>query len=273
MVDFRMEELELRMLETVVWAGLYTLILLGVGWVIGSWSERTWFKILLLPGTLLGAMIQALSALVCVGSIKAVHFFRDHKPFLELEQSRLPYFGGGLRVLLAHLFLFTVFFFVVSEAAAVAEVDVHALHLPELCVEEVLDGDVEITAGLYLAEARDWVADVSRRPLVALVILYLAVALFSALKMTASEWRCGAFVLLAIGCIGYVGIGYGMGFRTFSRGWWASWLYFPQWWELFSLFVTLSVLSLCFLTCVRLVTVLIRRTLAMECLKKSCRRP
>jgi len=257
------------MLQTVIWIGLYTLILLGVGWAIGSWSERTWFKVLVLPGTLLGAVIQALSAFACIGSIKAVHFFRDRKPFLEVEQSRLPFLGGGLRVLLAHLLLFTVFLFLVSEAEAVAKVDAHALHLPDLCAEEILEGDVEIEAGPYLLETRDWVAGVSRRPVVALMILYLAVALFSSLKMTGKEWRCATLALLAIGAVAYIGVWFGVGFRTFSRGWWAGWFYFPQWWELFSLFVTLSVLSLCFLILARLVTVSIQRTLSTKRSKKK----
>jgi hypothetical protein len=259
------------MLQTVIWIGLYTLVLLGVGCVVGSWAERTWFKLLLLPGTLLGAAIQAASAVVCVGSIKAVHFFRDHKPFLEIEQSRLPYFGGGLRVLVAHLFLFTVFLLLISEAEAVAKVDTHALHLPDFCAEDLLAGEADIEAGPYLCETRDWVGGLSRRPVVALVILYLAVALFSSLKMTGREWRCGALALLAVGSIVYIGGWFGVGFRTFSRGWWAGWFYFPQWWELFSLFLTLAVLSLCFLTLARLVTVSIQRTVGTQPSKKKPR--
>ena len=201
---------------------------------------------------MLAAVIQAFSALVSVGAIKKVHYFEDGKPFIELDLRRLPYLGGGLCVLLTHLLLFAVFFQVASTSAAIAEVNAHAFHLPEVGTEELLAGELAIDAGTYLSEARDWFGAVSRRPVLGLLILYISAALFAPLKLTVREWLSGAFALLLLGCVVYIAAGFGVGFRAFSRGWWATMYYFPEWWEIFSLFVTLALLCLVTVTTLRL---------------------
>lgn len=46
------------MLHLVAWVAIYTLVLWAVVGLIKPLRDRTWFKMLFLPGTLVAAMIQ-----------------------------------------------------------------------------------------------------------------------------------------------------------------------------------------------------------------------
>jgi hypothetical protein len=232
------------MLHLIVWVAVYTLIVWLLGSAVRSWRHRHWFKVLFLPGTLVAALVQSISALLCLGSVKEVHFFRDGKPFLEFDRSRIAYVGGGLFVLLAHGLFFTVFLLAVTQMEAEGLLDAHAISLPDLYPYEMIEGDVDVSVRPYLEGSRDWLAASRDRPLVMLGFFYCAFALFASMSISGLEWRRGAFILVALGGVTWLSAFLGVSFSLFSRGWWMGWFQFPDWWELFSLFVTLSALTL-----------------------------
>ncbi len=234
------------MLHLVAWVAIYTLVLWAVGGLIKPWRDRTWFKMLFLPGTLVAALIQSISALLCFGSVKEVHFFRDGKPFLEFDKSRIPYLGGGLFVLLSHAVLFTGFFFAASQLETAGLVDAHAVVLPNLSPLDLLEGEVELSAGPYFESVVAWMQTLVDQPVSSAIFVYAVLSLFASMSMAGAEWRRGAVVLSAIGFVCYAGVWLGVGFSFFSRGWRASWSVFPEWWEVFSLFVTLAALTFVF---------------------------
>ena len=241
------------MLHLIVWVVIYTVIVWLLGNSVRAWRDRFWFKVLFLPGTLLTALLQVVSGFLCLGAVKEVSFFRDGKPFLEFDRSRIAFVGGGLHVLLVHGLFFAIFFFVSTRMETGGLLDAHAVSLPNLYPYEVIEGEVEVSVGPYLVATGNWLGSSRDRPFVMLGFLYAAFALFVSMSISGAEWRRGAFILVLLGAITWVCSLFGVNFGLFSRGWWMGWSHFPDWWAVFSLFVTLSVLTLVAVTVSRLV--------------------
>jgi hypothetical protein len=257
MINFDGRKEGVVVLQLVLWIGLYTLILLALGSTIRPWCNRTWFKLLCLPGTLLGAGLQGLAALLALGSIKKANFFRDGKPFLEFELSRLPNLGTGVFVASCHGLLFTLFLVSVSQLESSGLLCAMPPSLPEISLSAIAEGNIR--TGAYFHGTVGWLVDVFQSPFVASLFLYAAVTTFCSLKLSPREWRASLICLFGLGLITYSGIWLGIGFRLFSRGWWASWYYLPSGRSLFALYVTLALLTLLLTAGLRLLAAFIRR--------------
>jgi hypothetical protein len=233
-----------------IWLVIYVLALGAVGWGLRPWYRRRWFKLLFLPGTLLGALLQALAALLCVHPIKKVHGFKDGQPFVELGLPRIPTLGAALFVVVTQTALFVLFLLSTLELEAAGLFKGNGLALPTLG-NEASAATLGAAANTYFSATLGWLGQAKQQPLVTLLLLYIFGSTFGALRLCRRQWQSALLGLVALWAITFVGGWFGVGVRTFSRGWWAAWLYVPEWWERFSVFLTLGFVALGGITTIR----------------------
>ena len=232
------------MLHLTIWMAVYTLVLLSMGSLTRSCRERTWLKLALMPGVLLHALVQSVAGWLCLGCPGRVHLVRDREPHYEPASSGMPYLSGGLFLLVSSGLLFGVFACTVAILVREAVLPPNTVELPNLYPYQLVEGDVRLSLKPFVMSLHEWLGRTREHPATFAATLYGGLCLFVPAGISGKVWRRGAVVLLAVGTCVYVGAWLGVGFGLFSRGWWASFLYFPRWWRIFSLFFALSLISL-----------------------------
>jgi len=137
--------------------------------------------------------------------------------------------------------------------------DIYNVHLPHLYPYAMLDGEIRIDAGDYLVSVLEWAGCLGGSPLFTSLLAYGSLCLFLPAAISARAWRRGAVVLFLAGMTAYAAAWFGVGVTFFSRGWFAGYLHVPEWWAVFSLYITLACCTLCVGGSARLVTLALAR--------------
>ena len=233
-----------------LWLGIYVLALGAIGWGLRPWYRRRWFKLVCLPGTLLGALLQATGALLCVHPVKKIHGFKDGEPFVELGLSRLPTLGAALFVVVTQAAFFALFLTATGLLESAGVIQGRGIALPT-AGPDIGVKELGASTRAYLDAALGWTAQAPHHPVAVVLLLYVYGSTCAALRLCRRQWQSALLGLGALAALSYAATWFGVGVRTFSRAWWIEWLYVPEWWERFSLFLTLGFVALGGITALR----------------------
>ncbi len=245
MLDFysRSEKLHGVMLHLITWLAIYALVLFALAPAVRSWRETRWFKWIFLPGTLLAVLIQAIAALLCVGRRFELSLWRSGRPAFRMHRENVPWVAGAVFVLLSHLAAYVLFLLAVARVEAIAELECDLVCLPQLHPHDMLDGRFEVEVSGYLAGLQAMRSAVCEHPIAFGVLFWIVAPVLAHLRVATREFLWCALVFGALAIVAYCADWLGMGFPFLTRGWWAEWFYFPRWWALFSLWVTVAMTS------------------------------
>jgi hypothetical protein len=232
------------MLILVSWLAVYTLILLILNWVLRPVQDRIWFKVLFLPGTLIAIATQTIAGILTIGQAFRAFPIQDGKLAFEFRKDRLPCLAGTLFILLAHLFIFLLFFggMLYLDSADLYRPD--AVNLPDLYPGALFSGWVYWDFREYLWGLERLINTALRSPLIPLICLYLVAGTLASMRVASRESIFALILVLLLSGSAYVGEWLGVSFALLSRGWWARAFNFPYWWAIFSFFMTLSAATL-----------------------------
>lgn len=231
------------MLHIVAWLAVYAVVLFMLGQVIRPWRTRRWFKAIFLPGVLIAIGVQAAAARLCVGGHYKTAPLKAGEFAFSIEKD-VPCLAGALFVFVSHVLFYALFFFTVRQLETIVGLEVEAISLPGLHPHQVLEGTIEVDARAYLASLRRSVDLLVANPLPYLALLYLAAPMFANFKLHGRELFWAMLLVIGLGYSVSFADHLEMGFPLLSRGWWAGFFVFPQWWGIFSLYVTAALLTL-----------------------------
>src|SRR5262245_1215023 len=126
------------MFHLLSWLLVYTLILAALGWAVQPVRDRKWFKVLLFPGTIVAAGIQAGCALLSVATACQFSPLLDGEASFELERERVPCLAGAVFVLLTHSTLYFLYVVLTLQFASSALLEAYPIRLPGLVSRKVL---------------------------------------------------------------------------------------------------------------------------------------
>lgn len=231
------------MLHIVAWLAVYAMVLFALGQVIRPWRTRTWFKALFFPGLLVAIAVQATAATLCVGGRYRTAPLKPGHYAFRLEDD-VPCLAGALFVFVSHCLFYALFFVAARQLERLGGLQVDVVALPGIQPQEVLDGRIAVDFGAFLGGLRRGAEQLFENPLPYLTLLYLAAPMFANFKLQGRELLWAALLVIGLGCAVSFGDYLEMGFPFLSRGWWASFFVFPEWWGVFSLYVTAALLTL-----------------------------
>ncbi len=232
------------MLLLITWIVIYIFIVLALNKVVRPAQNRAWFKILFFPGTLLAAAVQAVAARLCVGSAYRISLIRDGKAAFEFEKKRLPLLSGALFLLVAHLIIYLLYMSGALFLDSRGVPGIYSISLPNLYPQELFRGVIYFDFREYLSSLQALFRNAQGNPLPYAILLYGVAGTLAAMRVAGRESICALILVLLFSCLGYLVEWFGVGFSFWSRGWWAEIFYFPDWWALLSLFVSLVGISL-----------------------------
>lgn len=238
------------MLHLITWLAIYFLLLFGLGRVIRDWRDRTWFKVLFLPGTLIAVLPQAVASLLCLGGACRVSPIGDRRPTFGVDDfSRIPSFAGALFVLLSHLLFYVLFLVGVILLQSGGHLNAQLVSLPTLYPEQALEGNIQVNLKGYLEGLNALWGYALSNPAPVLCVLYASAGAFSCLRLWGREFHWGLVVVVILGGLLYVAgrFGVGLPFR-------ANLYYIPRWWVLFSFYFTMALLTFAGFGSVRLLS-------------------
>jgi hypothetical protein len=219
--------------DIFLWSAVYFSAVYAAARYGGKLGQRKLVKVLFLPGVALYAACRSLGCLISMAPVDKIEFVRDREPFLRVGATRIPYFGHLLSAVFTHLPLILLFFYV-HGALPVADWD--ALGLPSIARLRA-DPALFLTylsrlgEGLPLSTGAVWLA----------WYLFLGAAVSSDLRLP--EFLA-MIVVTIVGCwIAGILSWLGVGFSFFSRGWFMSYWYIPEWVGIASVYATLALLA------------------------------
>ena len=245
----------------VAWLAIYTVLIYVLGLVVRPWRDRSWFKALFLPGILVAIALQKVSAALCLGVPCTISPLEDGRPAFGFDARRVPCLAGALFILVCHFFIYVVFIFSASKLDSAGLVETDVVSLPTLHAHQVANGYVRVDARGYVRGVGRLLDFSRERFLFTAALLYVAAGVFASVTFTRRQCRWGMIGLAALGVVAYIADWFETGFPFLTRGWWARFFYFPDWWALFSLYVTSLILALSLFASARLAPVVLRAVL------------
>lgn len=222
------------MLSLVTWLAVYTLILYVIGQVVDPWKDRTFFKILFLPGTVLAMILLKLVAILCLGNRCSLSPIGDRCPTFEVDESNVPPLAGVLFILISHALLFVIFLGSATRLEGAGKLDAHVVTLPNLPTRAAMKGYFHVDARGYVRGMSQLGSRWLRDPLPASALLWVLAGGLASFTLSGRETRWAIIVFLTLGALIYI------------AGWFNLPLPFPGQgsWALFSFYMTFTLLSL-----------------------------
>ena len=170
---------------------MYVVVFNLLGLMVRPWRERTWFKVLFLPGTILAVALQGTAALLCVGVRCKAAPVKDREPSFRFENGRVPCFAGALFVLVSHFLLYAVFLLGVTQLESKGWMRADLVALPSRDASELLAGYIEVDFRGFLAGFRELLEFARANLLVSLGTLYVVAGGFVSLTFSVRycRWR------------------------------------------------------------------------------------
>ena len=239
------------MLHIIAWVGVYAVLLLGLGLATRSWRDKTWFKAAFLPATLIALAIQAAASYLCLGGPLRFAPLRNGCRLVTVENRRVPCLAGALYLFVSHIFLYFTFVIGAHTLETAKLIDAHLLELPNLYPMDMLEGRLEVNMAGYLEGLGEFSDAIAAQPIWYGVFIYLFAPVFIQMRLRGREVLWATILILMLGFIVYLIDWMEMGFPMLSRGWWASFFYFPSWWAMFSFYVTTVAVACILFTALR----------------------
>lgn len=229
------------MSDTLIWIGIWALLLWGVGSLRQGLLVKRVSKLLFLPGVLVEALIRALACKITATPIEKWSPFGEGEPFLRTGPCPVRRVGVpitmALRMSLTFVFTFALLKFAVPELPESTFGLPTFLHHPK---------GIQGSGGGFILSLGNLPVWLSLHKALGLTLVYILFSLMlatglSRLEFFAALWGwAGLFGLSTLGS--FMGIQFGF----LTRGWFIRRWYLPECWSSFSLMVVLSFLALLF---------------------------
>lgn len=239
------------MLHIIAWLGAYVAILLSLGRIAGRWREARWFKCAFFPATCIALGVQSFAAYLCIGGLVKTSPIRGGEPLFAVKRGQVPCFAGALFLVISHSLVYLLFVLTVGQLERMDLIDAQLICLPSIYPYDILDGHIEVHMRGYFRSVSHWLSDVQERPWCYLGVLYVFAPTFASLRIRGREVFWALLVVVVLGLAVYFADWLGIGFPMMSRGWWVSLFHFPEWWAVFSFYVTTALIALGGLTMLR----------------------
>jgi len=229
------------MSDTLIWLGLWTLMLWGIGHLRLNLLVRRWTKLLCFPGLALEAICRALACVVTGTPVEKLRPFEDGQPFLRT--GKCPSARVGVPIAMA--VRMTLTFFV---ALGVLELGVPGFTESGFGLPTFLYHPDGITgsSGSYFSSLGDLPATLHLDTFLGWLVLYSLFTFALATGISAGEFFAALWGWGGIFAVSWVVGWLGIRLEFLSRGWFLRSWYMPICWTTFSLFVTLCLFALLF---------------------------
>lgn len=224
------------MYNLLFWISIQLLLLWTMQWATRTYRNRRFFKLAISPAVLVDAQMRL--GCCCVGgrTVTEVAFFDDGKPFLREGPSKFQYFGQILYLLLWQGGAFYLFQYL---ATGLTALDAMSLSLPHVDPGKLSQGVVDVDAREYLEGFRYLLNTAHWGDWKLWAFLYFMAAFFPCLSIDGKQLRWGAVVVGIVALITAAAIFMGLRPGFLSRGWWLNWWVLPDFFRVYSLYVSL----------------------------------
>ena len=229
------------MSDTIIWLGVWTLLLWGIGNLRLNLMVRRFTKIIFFPGLALEALIRAIACVITGTPIEKFRPLDDGTPFLKT--GKCPVQRIGVPIAMAIRMTLTFIAALVLIQMAIPDFSGSEFGLPTFLYHpEGIEGSsgvyfldlVHLPQHLNLESPWAWLA------IYTLFTLALATGLSTG-ELFAAIWGWGGVFVIS-SAFTWLGVK----FSFLSRGWFIERWYLPTCWSTYSLLVTLTALALLF---------------------------
>ena len=137
------------MVALITWLVVYILILMTLREASRPFRNRTWFKVLFLPGTLLAVVVQSVAAYLALSPRVKVSLLGDRKPAFALQSEKLPCLSGALFVLVKHLLFYILVVVGLVQMESRGLLEIRSMALPTLYPQKILTAHIDFNFGDY----------------------------------------------------------------------------------------------------------------------------
>lgn len=229
------------MSDTLIWLGLWTLTLWGVGHLRLNLLVRRWTKLLFLPGLIVEALIRALACLATATPVEKFRPFEDGQPFLRTGKCPSARFGVpiAMAIRLSTTFLVTLVVLVYGTPGFTES----GFGLPTFLYHP--DG-ITGSSGNFFSSLGGLPDALALDTFLGWFIVYSLFTLCLATGLSAGEFFASLWGWGGLFAVSWIVSWLGIRLEYLSRGWFLRSWYMPECWTAFSLLVTLSLLVLVF---------------------------
>jgi len=229
------------MSDTLIWLGLWTLILWGVGHLRQNLLVRRWMKIAFFPGLALEAICRAIACIVTGTPLEKFRPFEDDQPFLRT--GRCPVARIGVPIIMAIRMTLTFLVALLLLELGTPGFTESGFALPTFLYHP--EGIAGSSEG-YFSSFRHLPEALALDSLAGWLVLYALFTLALATGLSAGEFFAAMWGWGGIFAVSWVVGWLGVRLEFLSRGWFLRSWYMPLCWTTFSLLVTLSLIALVF---------------------------
>ena len=229
------------MTDTILWLGVWTLLLWGIGTLRLNLMVRRPMKIVFFPGLALEALIRCVACFVTGTPIEKFRPFDDGTPFLKTGKCPVQRIGVPIAMAVRMFLTFIVALVLIhvwipTFTDSGYDLPTFLYHAEGIAgsIPEFFERCAAVPEHLALGSVMTWVT------LYVLFTLALATGLSTG-ELFAAIWGWGGILALTWG-FGWLGVK----FSFFSRGWFIERLFLPGVWTSFSLMVTMAFVAFLF---------------------------
>ena len=214
-------------------------------WLLNSltrhYRNRKLFKILHLPSLLVEGTARLAACFVAAKPVEKIEFLEDQKPFLSDGKSRIAYFGAGFFLVAWQMLIFLAFY---SWITSIESFCTYPVTLPHINADAITQGFIQFDARSYLQELKNLLLYTPWSSIELWFLLYLTIGVFPFCALTAEQLKGGLVIVSLLGlfttAMDYLGIRTGF----LSRGWYLTRWVLPEFFSVYSFFLTLLCLTL-----------------------------
>lgn len=229
------------MYNVLFWFGVQLILLWVLARTTRTYRDTKTYKMLFFPAAFFEGLLRLLACCVSSVRVKQVDFFEHGRPFAREGGARVPYIGPAVFL----TFWLGVFYLVFrSWATECSGLDAHALALPHIDPVAISAGAIEIDARPYLAGIKSFVSRTAWNSWKVWLLLYFVVSSFPFFGVSSRHLRWGFTLIAALGALTFVANYFGIKPGFLSRGWFLTYWVLPDYFRLYSLFLTLLAFTL-----------------------------
>ncbi|MFQ5653311.1 MAG: hypothetical protein ACE5GW_01095 [Planctomycetota bacterium] len=224
--------------ETVVWLGIWSMLLWAVGMLRGNLLRRRHLKILLLPGLAVEAFCRTIACLVTATPILRYSPLADGRPFLRTGRCPARRIGLPVLVVIRTLLLFV---------AAYIALKPFPEFLGSRFALPLFDEATVFERGVHWASLISFYDGLFQLPLQlgwgsmgGVLVLYMFLSTLTAAGFSRGELPAALYAWGLLLAVSWVLSWLGVTFGFLSTGWFIRKLYVPEFWSTLSLLVVLS---------------------------------
>ena len=229
------------MSDTIIWLGVWTLLLWGIGTLRLNLMVRRKMKVIFFPGLALEAIIRSIACLVTGTPIEKFRPLNDGTPFLKT--GKCPVQRIGVPISMAIRMTLTFLLALILIQIAIPGFTESDFGLPTFLYHP--DG-IQGSSGGFFRSFVDLPEHLALNTLISWFALYALFTMALATGLSTAELFAAMWGWAGVFSISWVFTWLGVKFSFLSRGWFIERWYLPDCWSCYSLLVTMSALAFFF---------------------------